>query len=173
MEDAWRGSELSDGFRYQVMAATGFVDTPLFALQEYCYGHGGRPTGWAAERAMAAHPGFAADADPLLFTGETMYPWMFREIAALTPFAAAAELLAAADDWPALYDPARLADNEVPLAAAVYFDDMYVDADLQLQTARSVGNTRVWVTNEFQHNGLRADGERVLGRLMDMVAGRC
>ncbi|WP_338090759.1 alpha/beta fold hydrolase [Planosporangium thailandense] len=173
LEDAWRGGELSDAFRYQVMAATGFIDNPIYALQEFIYGQGAAATGWAAHRAMAAYPQFAEDADPLLFTGEMMYPWMFREIAALTPFAAAADLLAEAADWPHLYDPARLAANDVPLAAAVYFDDMYVDADLQVQTARSVGNTRVWVTNEYEHNGLRAGGEHVLGRLMDMVAGRC
>jgi hypothetical protein len=155
------------------MTATGFIDSPIFALQEFTYGQGAVATGWAAQRALAAHWQFAEDANPLLFTGEMMYPWMFREIAALTPFAAAADLLAAADDWPDLYDRARLADNEVPLAAAIYFDDMYVDVDLQLQTARSVGNTRVWVTNEYEHNGLRADGEHILGRLIDMVAGRC
>ena len=172
LEDAWHGGELSDGFRYQVMTATGFVDTPIFAIQEFTYGRGGGATRWAAERALAEHPRFAPDADPLLFTGEMMYPWMFDEIAALRPFAAAAELLAAADDWPALYQPARLTANEVPVVAAVYFDDMYVDADLQLRTAREVGNTRVWVTNEFEHDGLRASG-RVLERLMDMAAGRC
>jgi hypothetical protein len=49
---------------------------------------------------------------------------------------------------------------------------MYVDADLQVATARAVGNTRIWVTNEYEHNGLRADGGHVLGRLMDMAAGR-
>ena len=101
-----------------------------------------------------------------------MYPWMFQEIAALRPFAAAADLLAAHDDWPALYDPRRLAANEVPVHAAVYLDDMYVDADLQLQTARATGNTRVWVTNEYEHNGLRLAGDTVLGHLMDMAAGR-
>jgi pimeloyl-ACP methyl ester carboxylesterase len=171
LEDAWHGSELSDGFRYAVMDATGFVDAPIFALQEFIYGQGAAPTAWAAQRALARYPRFAPDADPLLFTGEMMYPWMFREISALRPFAAAADLLAAADDWPALYDPARLAANDVPVYAAVYFDDMYVDADLQLQTARAVGNTRVWVTNEFEHDGLRVAGERVLGRLMDLAAG--
>jgi pimeloyl-ACP methyl ester carboxylesterase len=173
LEEAWHGGELSDGFRYQVMAATGFIDAPLYALQEYTYGQGGKPTSWAAERALAQHPQFAPGADPLLFTGEMMYPWMFREIAALRPFAEAAELLAAADDWPALYDPTRLAANEVPLAAAVYFDDMYVDSGLQLETARAVGNTRAWVTNEYEHDGLRVSSERVLSRLMDMVAVRC
>lgn len=173
LEDAWRGDELSDAFRYQVMEATGFVDTPIYALQEFCYAQGGASTRWAAERAMAAHPHFARGATPLLFTGEMMYPWMFREIASLAPFTAAADLLAEAEDWPDLYDPARLADNEVPVAAAVYFDDMYVDADLQLQTARAVGNTRAWVTNEYEHNGVRVAGERILSRLMDMAAGRC
>jgi predicted phosphohydrolase len=60
----------------------------------------------------------------------------------------------------------------VPVFAAVYFDDMYVDAGLQLETARAVGNVRTWVTNEFEHDGLRKDGERLLGRLLDMRAGR-
>jgi pimeloyl-ACP methyl ester carboxylesterase len=172
LDEAWHGDELTDGFRYATMTATGFIDTPIFALQEFTCTPGGA-TAWAAERALADHPGFAPDADPLLFTGEMMYPWMFQEIAALKPFAAAAELLAAHDDWPPLYDPAKLAANEVPVLAAVYFDDMYVDADLQLQTARALGTTRVWVTNEYEHNGLRLAGDKILDRLMSMAAGQC
>jgi pimeloyl-ACP methyl ester carboxylesterase len=165
------GDELPDGFRHHVMAATGFVDTPLFALQEYTYGgQGSGPTAWAAHRAMDRHPEFGADATPLLFTGEMMYPWMFQEIAALRPFAGAADLLAAADDWPPLYDPDRLAANDVPLIAAVYFDDMFVDSALQLETLSSVGNARAWVTNEYEHDGLRTGD--VLARLLDMAAGR-
>jgi hypothetical protein len=31
---------------------------------------------------------------------------------------------------------------------------------------------RTWVTNEFEHDGLRKDAARVLGRLMDMRVGR-
>ena len=54
----------------------------------------------------------------------------------------------------------------------VYFDDMYVDSGLQLETASRVGNVRTWVTNEYEHDGLRVDGARILGRLMDMRAGR-
>jgi hypothetical protein len=49
---------------------------------------------------------------------------------------------------------------------------MYVDAGLQLETAGFVGNVRAWVTNELEHDGIRADGPRVLGRLLDMRAGR-
>ncbi len=155
------------------MAETGHVDGPLFPLQEYIYGQpGSGATAWAAERAMAEHPDFAEDRDPLLFTGEMFYRWMFEEVRALAPFGGAADLLAAYDDWGPLYDLDRLAANTVPVLAAVYFDDMYVDSGLQLETARYVGNVRAWVTNEFEHDGLRADGSRVLGRLMDMKAGK-
>jgi len=97
---------------------------------------------------------------------------MFDEIRALTPFKGAAAMLAAYDAWEPLYDLERLATNEVPVFAAVYHDDMYVDAELQLETARRVGNVRTWVTNEYEHDGLRANASAVLGRLMDMRAGR-
>ncbi|WP_250034733.1 alpha/beta fold hydrolase [Paractinoplanes maris] len=171
LDEAWHGDHLSATFLYEVMAQTAFVDKPLYALQEYCYTFpGSGPSGWAAERALARRPEFAAGADPLLLTGEMMYPWMFEQTAALRPFAAAADLLAEADDWPALYDVARLAANEVPVLAAVYHDDMYVDAGLSLETAATVGNVRTWVTNEYEHDGLRSGGEAVLGHLMDMAA---
>jgi hypothetical protein len=58
------------------------------------------------------------------------------------------------------------------VAAAVYFDDPYVDYAFSLETADLVPGMRVWLTNEHLHNGLRADGGRILGRLMDLAAGR-
>jgi pimeloyl-ACP methyl ester carboxylesterase len=56
-------------------------DNEIFALQEFTCSADGSATGWAAERALARHPEFAADADPLLFTGEMMYPWMSGDAA--------------------------------------------------------------------------------------------
>ncbi|WP_171163636.1 alpha/beta fold hydrolase [Streptomyces sp. I05A-00742] len=160
-------------FLHQVMALTAFTDNPLFAvLQETLYGQGNGPTGWAAHRALAGFPEFAEDADPLLLTGEMIYPWMFRDVAGLRPFADATALLAERDDWQPLYDPARLAANRVPVAAAVYHDDMYVDAGLSLRTAREVAGVRAWVTNEWEHDGVGASGGRVLDRLMRLAAGR-
>ena len=172
LDTAWQGGELSDHFRYDVMTATAFVDGPVYALQEFTYAQGNGPTGWAAQRALDADSRFPPDADPVLFTGETMFRWMFDDIAALRPFAETADVLAAADDWPPLYDVDRLARNEVPVLAAVYFDDLYVDADLSLQTAAAVPGTRVWVTNEYEHDGLRSSDGKVLGRLIDMADGR-
>ncbi|WP_280700153.1 alpha/beta fold hydrolase [Kitasatospora sp. GP82] len=165
--------ELSATFLHQVTQLTAFTDSPLFAvLQETIYGRPGTATGWAAARALAAHPEFAEDADPLLLTGEMIYPWMFQEITGLRPFAEAVELLAEHTDWPELYEPARLATNRVPVAAAIYHDDMYVDAELSLRTARSVGSLRAWVTNEWEHDGVTTSGGNVLARLMDLAADR-
>ena len=56
----------------------------------------------------------------------------------LRPLREAADILAERDDWPPLYDPARLAANDVPAAAAVYYNDMYVDRELSMQTARAI-----------------------------------
>ncbi|MBB4944819.1 pimeloyl-ACP methyl ester carboxylesterase [Kitasatospora gansuensis] len=174
LDDAFDADgELSAAFLHQVAQLTAFTDSPLFAaLQESIYGQSGAATGWAAAHALTAHPEFAEEADPLLLTGEMVYPWMFREITGLRPFAEAVELLARRTDWPDLYDPARLAANQVPVAAAIYHDDMYVDAELSLRTARSVGGLRTWVTNEWEHDGVTASGARVLARLMDLAADR-
>lgn len=157
-------------FLYATMAATAFADSPLFALQEYIYGGPGTATGWAAQAERDRRPEFAEDADPLLFTGETMFPWMFDEIRSLRPFAQAADVLAGYTDWPALFDVDRLRGNEVPVHAAVYHDDMYVDAELSLRTAAEVPGVRVWVTNEHEHDGLRTAA--VMQRLLDMADGR-
>lgn len=167
-DEAFNGDELSAAFLYEVLSRTSYSDNPLFAaLQESIYGHGAGASAWAAETERARHPQFAEDARPLLFTGEMIYPWMFREIAQLRPFQGAVEELAAREKWPLLYDPDRLAANEVPVAAAVYHDDMYVDAGLQLDTASRVGNVQTWVTNEYEHDGIRDD--RVFARLTELV----
>jgi hypothetical protein len=113
----------------------------------------------------------AYDEDPTLFTGEHVFPWMFEEYAALAPLREAAELLAERE-WPRLYDPERLRSNEVPVAAAIYANDMYVERTFSEETAASIGNLRPWLTDEYEHNGLRADGDRVLGRLIDLTRGR-
>ncbi|GAA2386533.1 alpha/beta fold hydrolase [Nonomuraea africana] len=159
---------LTTSFLHQVLARTSFGDNPLYAaMHESIYGAGPGATAWAAERMRAEHPAFAETARPLLFTGEMIYPWMFEEIRELRPFRGAVEVMAAREEWPALYDPDRLAANEVPVAAAVYFDDMYVDSGLQLETAARIGNAQVWVTNEYEHDGLGDD--RVFARLTQLV----
>jgi predicted phosphohydrolase len=65
-----------------------------------------------------------------------------------------------------------LAANEVPVAAAIYVNDMYVEREFSEETARAIKGARTWITDEYEHNGLRADGGRILGRLIDLARGR-
>ncbi len=88
------------------------------------------------------------------------------------PLREVAQLLAEDSTWPMLYDPARLAANRIPAAAAIYAEDMYVPRVHSEATAAAIGGMKAWVTNEFEHGGLRTDGERVLGRLVDLVRNR-
>ncbi|WP_432168109.1 alpha/beta fold hydrolase [Streptomyces sp. bgisy031] len=181
LEDAFvrtpAGVELSDAFQEDVQATLSYAGHPLYALvHEAIYGQDARPTNWSAERVRGEFPQFdaaktLAGDGPLLFTGESVHPWMFDCDPALRPLRETAELLAARTDWAPLYDPARLAANEVPAVAAVYHDDMYVDTAHALRTARAVKGLRTWVTDEFEHDGLRAGAPRVLDRLLAMVRG--
>ena len=157
----------SPAFGHDVEAALGFARNPLYAvLQESCWADGGS-TRWAAERLLPAE--YAED--PALFSGEHVYPWMFEEFGALAPLREAADILAE-HEWPRLYDADRLAANEVPVAAAIYAEDMYVERAFSEETAARIRGLRPWLTNEYEHNALRADGGRVLGRLMDLTRGR-
>ncbi|MFD8746984.1 alpha/beta fold hydrolase [Streptomyces sp. NPDC059616] len=169
------GTELSDTFQEAVRTASSFAGHPLYALlHEAIYGQDERPTDWSAERVRAEFPQFDAAAalkgdGPVLFTGESIHPWHFEVDPALRPLRETAGLLAARTDWAPLYDTERLAANQVPVAAAVYHDDMYVDTEHALRTAASIRGLRTWVTNEFEHDGLRAGGPRVLDRLLALV----
>jgi pimeloyl-ACP methyl ester carboxylesterase len=181
LEDAFAGpaacgAVISDAFLARAAAELSFAEAPLYALlHEACYAQGSA-TRWAADRVMAEFgdfdPAAAVDGDiTLLFTGEMIYPWMFETDPVLRPLRDAAEDLAARDSWPRLYDPARLAANDVPAAAAVFFDDMYVPRELSLPTAAAIRGLRPWVTNEYEHDGLRLSNGGVLDRLIALARG--
>lgn len=166
------GADLTETFLASVATATDFVGRPLYAVLHesiYAQSHTG-PTAWAAQSVRDADPAFTEDARPLLLTGEMIYPWMFSEIPALRPFAAAADALAAREDWGDLYDLDVLASNDIPVEAVVYHDDMFVDAGFSLATAAHVGNTEAWVTNEFEHDGLRTGN--TFATLLDRLNAR-
>jgi pimeloyl-ACP methyl ester carboxylesterase len=156
----------SAAFLHDAEAGVRFNRNPIYAtLHESSYADG-VATRWSAHRLLPAEveqEGF--------FTAEHVFPWMWEDYAGLRPQRAAAELLAE-HPWPALYAPDRLRHNEVPVAATIYVNDLYVERDLAEETADAIRGLRAWETDEFEHNGLRADGERVLGRLIDMVRGR-
>jgi pimeloyl-ACP methyl ester carboxylesterase len=156
----------SPAFLHDVEGAVRWSRNPIYAtLHESSYADGG-PTRWSADRLT---PDWFEGSEA--FTAEHVFPWMFEECGLLRPHRDAAELLAE-HPWPRLYDESRLAFNEVPVAATIYVDDLYVERTFAEETAAGVRGLRAWITNEYAHNGLRADGERVLGRLIDLARGR-
>jgi pimeloyl-ACP methyl ester carboxylesterase len=156
----------SPAFRHDVEAAVAFARDPIYAvLHEASWADGGS-TRWSAERVLPAE--FEA---PHMFTGEHVYSWMFQDYGELAPLREAADLLAARE-WSRLYDPDQLECNDVPVAAAIYAEDMYVERALSEETAALIRGARTWITNEYEHNGLRVDGDRILGRLIDLARGR-
>ncbi|XP_020234786.1 uncharacterized protein LOC109814705 [Cajanus cajan] len=155
-----------------------FDTNPLYAIMHesiYCQGSASK---WSAnstrtevedkfDAIKAAREGL-----PVLFTGEMIFPWMFDEIHALKPFKDAAHILAEKKDWPPLYDVQVLNNNKVPVAAAVYYEDLYVSFKLAKETASQIAGIRLWITNEFMHSGLRDDGSKVIDHLFGMLNGR-
>lgn len=173
LEDAFvataRGERLSDAFLEQVRSLVSRAANPLYALMhESIYGQG-MATDWAAWRVLKEFPEFSPAAPEVLLTGEMVYPWYFEQDTALRPLKDVAELLAAKADWKPLYDPAQLAANTVPAAAAVYHDDIYVEHGLSLETAAAVRGLQAWESGDFHHDGIADDGEAIFGRLLGMV----
>ena len=92
----------------------------------------------------------------------------FDEDPALAPLAGTTNELATRTDWPAVYLPDVLRQNRIPVAAAIYFEDMFVPVELSCETASLIG-ARTWVTNEYQHDGLRASGDHVVDHLLSLL----
>ncbi len=156
----------SNAFLHDTEGAVRYHRNPIYAtLHESSYADG-VPTRWSADRLLpdeVQEEGY--------FTAEHVFPWMWEDYGALHGHREAAGLLAE-HPWPPLYDADRLRHNEVPVAATIYVNDLYVERAFAEETARTIRGLRPWITDELEHNGLRADGERVLGRLIDLVSGR-
>jgi pimeloyl-ACP methyl ester carboxylesterase len=156
----------SNAFLFDVEAGVRFSRNPIYAtLHESSYADG-VATRWSANRLLPAEV-----AERGWFTAEHVFPWMFEEYAGLRAHRDAANVLAE-HAWPRLYDAERLARNEVPIAATIYANDLYVERRFAEETAAAIPHLRPWITNEYEHSALRSDGERVLDRLIDLVRGR-
>lgn len=94
-----------------------------------------------------------------------IYKDMFESYDELKQMKEVAEILASAEDWPALYDEAQLAKNEVPVYAATYVDDMYVPYGLATATAAKIKGTKQFITNTMYHGAIRERTEEVMRHL--------
>jgi hypothetical protein len=151
-------TEFTRAFLKSFDTAQPFDDHPIyFWLHEsiYCDGPKFSPSSWSAERVfqettetpseldykLTSH--LPSDKRPTIFLGEMVFPWMSEDYAECSGIGctALANALATKEDWPALYDGdhmrAVLANGTTKSAAAVYYDDIYVDFDCCMKlTAR-------------------------------------
>jgi hypothetical protein len=87
---------------------------------------------------------------------------MFNDYDELRKIAGPANLLAEHDNWDRLYDLDQLARNEVPVYAAVYPDDAYVDFDLSMETSQKIKGCKVFISNMLFHDAVRSRMDEVL-----------
>lgn len=113
----------------------------------------------------------SSSSKPLLFASENIFPFFFDAYPELIPLKGIANKLAAIDDWAPLYDKKQLARNDVPVYAASYINDLYVDYDIAKETARLIKGIKTWETNAFIHSGLRTNTADVLGALWALRDG--
>lgn len=171
-----------------------FDDHPLyFFLHESIYADMNSNcarTNWSAMRAYENSSEFKCsktcieDEEPTFFVGEVVFPWMCDgDYAELSGFSmrALAHSISSKDDWSDLYDSSKMrkalaidGTGVSKAAAAVYYDDMYVDFDASMKVTKRgnpLENCSVWITNEYQHSGLRDDGAAIFSKLLGMAKG--
>ena len=170
-ERAFINDEISNFFLKQIFTLQSFDTNPLFTiLHEACYAQG-FATEWSANRIINEYQDFNYEiCENFYFTGEMLYPWMLDEYSSLKPFKNAANILAKKKDWPQLYSEQKLRENQVPVAAAVYTNDMYVDRNYSIKLAEIIPNMNVWETKLLEHNALRSNGEKVLDSLFTRIS---
>ena len=162
--------ELSYAFLSDVQANNPFISNPIYALLHEAIYAENYASNWSAHRIREEFEQFEYEEDKeLLFTGEMVYPWFFEEMSLLKPFKSLADRIAAKTDWPELYNREQLNGNSVPTAAVAYYSDMFVELKFSEELAEQIKDIKLWITNEYKHNGLRADGAKIYRRLKALI----
>lgn len=174
--------KLNSRFLLQVSDRLSFAQNPIYGvLHESIYsGTAGGPTSWSAHRMRNEFPDHAlpgTEQSPhetekaaqqagaqFLFSGEHVFPWQISDDPSLAPMAEAANLVAERS-FPRLYNTEVLNENTVPASGWVFWDDMFVPASLSLETAAQIRGFKPFLTNDYHHDGLRADGPKLLERM--------
>lgn len=192
--------ELAGSFLKRIDYEQSFDDAPLyFMLHESIYADGpsSGAMNWAAHSSYEQYASTDSDFDyrvtsqskdggtPTLFFGEMIFPWMadgdFVDVSG-NGMKMLSEALAKKSNWLPLFDATNMrsalgSGGKVPkskAASATYYDDLYVDFNCVMrlvQRGAPLEGVKVWVTNEYQHSGLRDDGANILCKLVSMAKG--
>ena len=187
--------EISNAFLKRIDYEQSFDDAPLyFLLHESIYADGEGATQWAANQSYEGHvqanPEFdyrvtcqEDNSNPTLFFGEMVFPFMahgdFSELSN-SGMRMLSEALAEKSDWLPLFCEANMRaalidKKKSRAAAACYYDDMYVDFECAMKLVQRgcpLEGVKVYVTNEYQHSGLRDDGANIINKLAAMSKNR-
>eukprot|EP00985_Skeletonema_marinoi_P021534 scaffold13239_cov173-Skeletonema_marinoi.AAC.2 len=187
--------EISNAFLKRIDYEQSFDDAPLyFLLHESIYADGEGATQWAANQSYESHVEANSEFDyrvtseednsnPTLFFGEMVFPFMahgdFSELSN-SGMRTLSEALAEKSDWLSLFDETNMRTALVHkkksrAAAACYYDDMYVDFECAMKLVQRgcpLEGVKVYVTNEYQHSGLRDDGANIINKLAAMSKNR-
>ncbi|KAK6517378.1 hypothetical protein TWF281_004034 [Arthrobotrys megalospora] len=165
-----------------------FDDQVLYCiLHEAIYCQDGNASNWSADRILlqqtdnrlrsydtyitSSTHSLPGTLGALFFTGEMIYPSMLSSYASLSSLKPVAELLAAKKWEGKLYDLDQLAQNKVPVYAASYLEDMYVDYGLARVFVRRTKGVKEWVSNGCMHNAISARSGEVIGKLWELRKG--
>ncbi|MDR6687715.1 pimeloyl-ACP methyl ester carboxylesterase [Arthrobacter sp. 1088] len=164
---------LTASFLTDAGAALSFAKRPLYAVLHEAIYADSNSTDWAAHEVRQEFPEFAdasvTSRGESLLTGEMIFPWQFEQDPALQPLKDVAHHLAQRTDWPSLYAPGVLARNEVPAAAVIYTEDMFVPCEGSKRTAAGIAALVPIFTDQYQHDGIRQDGAALLDQLLTKV----
>ncbi|MDO4929116.1 MAG: alpha/beta fold hydrolase [Corynebacterium sp.] len=166
---------LTANFLASVGAQVETQRNPLYSvIHESIYGGigGQTTTAWAAERLRERIPGFAATPEkdePLYLTGEHIFSWQFEEDPALQPFAQAATQLAYHQWNSSPYNVEILREVEVPIAATMYVDDIFVPFEISQASAAQLADVRAYMTNQWQHDGIGHAGKDIFARMHQLL----
>ena len=158
----------SPAFLHDVQAPMPFARNPIYAvIHEACYASG-VTTRWSAERVF---PDDLRD-DPTFLTGEHIYPWMFEDYGALAATRGGRADPRRARVARALRPAATGGERRPHGRRDLRRGHVRPSASFSEETAARIHGLRPWLTNEYEHDALRSNGQQVLGRLFDLVQGR-
>lgn len=159
--------------------AVGFDDNIIYAILHeaiYCEGTASR---WAADSvgrklknyqwiSSAPRSPKSVLEHPLYFSGEMIFPFTFETYPELKKLKGVADILAEYSDWPKLYDEWQLGRNDVPVYAATFVDDMYVDYGLVQESLSKIKGAKQYITNTMFHDAVRSNTEEVVKQLFKL-----
>ncbi len=179
-------TRLHDNFLANINEHLSFAGHPLYwALHESIYGQKNTgATAWSADTTRAELPQFripdmSVAAEVALqeenygfrFSGEHVFAWQAAEDSALAGLEEAVDLLAQQENFPPLYDLEVLAHNTVPVVAWIYTPDMFVPAELSLETAQQINGLIPLISTKFHHDALRTESDTIMNELLKTLKG--